>query len=75
MCSVANIKELEASLKRQLSDLADQIRNGESDLLLKKEGYLKVSGAIEVLEILKKEEEVKEAEAEREALTIAALAD
>jgi hypothetical protein len=72
---VASIKELEAGLKQQLSDLTDQIRNGEADLLLKKEGYLKVSGALEVLEILKKEEEMREAEAEREALTIAALAD
>lgn len=73
---MANIKELEAGLKQQLSDLADQIRNGESDLLAKKEGYLKVSGALEVLAILKQEEEdVKEAEAEREALAAAALAD
>lgn len=72
---MASIKELEAGLKQQLSDLTDQIRNGEADLLLKKEGYLKVSGALEVLEILKKEEEMREAEAEREALTIAALAD
>ena len=72
---MASIKELEAGLKQQLSDLTDQIRSGEADLLLKKEGYLKVSGALEVLEILKKEEEMREAEAEREALTIAALAD
>lgn len=72
---VASIKELEAGLKQQLTDLTDQIRNGEADLLLKKEGYLKVSGALEVLEILKKEEEIREAEVEREALTIAALAD
>jgi len=72
---VASIKELEAGLKQQLADLTDQIRNGEADLLLKKEGYLKVSGALEVLEILKKEEEMREAEVEREALTIAALAE
>jgi hypothetical protein len=72
---VANIKALEASLKQQLSNLSDQIRTLESDLLVKKEGYLKVSGALEILEILKKEEETKEVEAEREALTAAALAD
>ena len=72
---MANIKELEVSLKQQLSDLADQIRNEENALLLKKEGYLKVSGALEILEILKKEEEAEEAEAEREAITAAALAD
>lgn len=72
---MANIKELEAGLKQQLSDLADQIRNGEAELLLKKEGYLKVSGALEVLEILKKEDEMKEAAADHEALTLAALGD
>jgi hypothetical protein len=72
---VANIKELESGLKQQLADLADQIRSGEADLLTKKEGYLKVSGALEILEILKKEEEAEEAKAELEALTAAALAD
>jgi hypothetical protein len=72
---VANIKELEAGLRQQLADLADQIRNGEADLLFKKEGYLKVSGALEVLEILKKEDEMKEAAADHEALTLAALGD
>ena len=72
---MANIKELEAGLKQQLSDLADQIRNGESDLLAKKEGYLKVSGALEVLAILKQEEDVKKAAAERETLAAAGLAD
>ena len=73
---MANIKELEAGLKQQLADLTDQIRNGEADLLTKKEGYLKVSGALEILEILKKEEEeAAEAKAELEALTAAALAD
>jgi hypothetical protein len=72
---VSNIQQLEAGLKQQLADLADQIRNGEADLLAKKEGYLKVSGALEVLEILKKEEEITEADAEREALTAAGLAD
>ena len=72
---MANIKELEVGLKQQLSDLADQIRNGEADLLLKKEGYLKVSGALEVIEILKKQDEMKEAEADHEALTLATLGD
>ena len=72
---MATTKELEAGLKQQLADLADQIRNGEAELLAKKEGYLKVSGALEVLEILKKEEETKDVEAERDALTAAALAD
>ena len=70
---MATIKELEAGLKQQLSDLSNQIRNGEADLLTKKEGYLKVSGALEVIEILKKEEDAKEAEADRDALADAAL--
>jgi hypothetical protein len=72
---MANITELEASLKQQLSELTSQIRNAEADLLTKKEGYLKVSGALEILEILKKEQEAEYAEAEREALAAAGLAD
>ena len=72
---MANIKELEAGLKQQLSDLSSQIRNGEAELLAKKEGYLKVSGALEVIELLRKEEDAQEAEAGRDALTAAALAD
>jgi len=72
---MANITELEASLKQQLLDLTSQIRNGEADLLTKKEGYLKVSGALEILEILKKEQEAEYAEVEREALAAAGLAD
>jgi hypothetical protein len=72
---MANITELEASLKQQLSELTSQIRNGEADLLTKKEGYLKVSGALEILEILKKEQEAEYAEAERTALAAAGFAD
>jgi hypothetical protein len=72
---MANITELETSLKQQLSDLTSQIRNAEADLLTKKEGYLKVSGALEILEILKKEQEAEYAEAESEALAAAGLAD
>jgi hypothetical protein len=72
---MANITELEASLKQQLSELTSQIRNGEADLLTKKEGYLKVSGALEILEILKKEQEAEYAESERDALAAAGLAD
>jgi hypothetical protein len=72
---MANITELEANLKQQLLDLTSQIRNAEADLLTKKEGYLKVSGALEILEILKKEQEAEYAEVEREALAAAGLAD
>ena len=72
---MANITQLESSLKQQLSELTSQIRNGEADLLTKKEGYLKVSGALEILEILKKEQEAEYAESERDALAAAGLAD
>lgn len=72
---MTTIKQLEVSLKQQLSDLAEQIRSVETDLLSKKEGYLKVSGALEVLEILKKEEEMKEVAEERDSLIAAGLAD
>jgi len=51
-----NLESIEADLKKQLADLANQIRATESSLLLTKEGYLKVSGALEVIEILKQTE-------------------
>jgi exopolysaccharide biosynthesis protein len=51
-----NLESIEADLKKQLADLANQIRATESALLLTKEGYLKVSGALEVIEILKQSE-------------------
>lgn len=55
-----NLESIEADLKKQLSDLANQIRATESSLLLVKEGYLKVSGALEVIEILKQSEKEEE---------------
>lgn len=57
------ILDLENSLQNQLAELATNIRNAESSLISTKEGYLKVQGAIEILDILKKkieEDEVKE---------------
>ena len=53
----AKINDLESGLKKQLESLTEQIRSGESNLLILKEGYLKVQGALEVIEILKKEKE------------------
>lgn len=53
----SKIADLEPSLRKQLSDLADQIRASESNLLILKEGYLKVQGALEVLEIMKNQKE------------------
>ena len=51
------ILDLEANLKNQLSTLATDIRNAESSLISTKEGYLKVQGALEILDILKKKVE------------------
>jgi hypothetical protein len=74
---MVTVQKLETDLKQQLASLADQIRSSESDLIAKKEGYLKVAGALEVLEILNKEQKADEANAaaDREALTSAGLAD
>lgn len=49
------INETAPKLKEQLANLANQIRQGETDVLALKEGYLKVQGAIELLEFLQKE--------------------
>jgi len=68
---MSSIQNLEVSLKKQLSELAEEIRTMETNLMTAKEGYLKVSGALEILDILKKEE----AEEERAALSAAGLGD
>ena len=47
------IEPLEVDLKRQLSDLEDQIRTAEANLLMFKEGYLKVQGALEILAVMR----------------------
>jgi DNA repair exonuclease SbcCD ATPase subunit len=75
---MVTVQKLETDLKQQLASLADQIRSSESELIAKKEGYLKVAGALEVLEILNKEQKSMDeanAAADREALTSAGLAD
>ena len=51
---IEKIEELEAGLKAQLAKLANDIRAAEASLLTTKEGYLKVQGAMEILDILKK---------------------
>jgi hypothetical protein len=68
---MSSIQNLETSLKKQLTELAEEIRTMETNLMTAKEGYLKVSGALEILDVLKKEE----AEEERAALSSAGLAD
>lgn len=58
------VEKLEQGLNTQLATLTQQIRTAENDLLTLKEGYLKVSGALEILEIIKKEEATAAAEAD-----------
>jgi hypothetical protein len=50
---IDKIKELEEGLQNQLSSLANDIRAAEASLMATKEGYLKVQGALEILDILK----------------------
>jgi hypothetical protein len=49
------IQNLETGLKDQLKSLGEQIKVAEESLIRTKEGYLKVRGALEIMEILKKE--------------------
>jgi hypothetical protein len=55
-----NVSQFKPSLSKQLSEFETKIRDAETELLKLKEGYLKVSGAMELLEILVKEEEEEE---------------
>ena len=61
-----DVSKFKPSLTQQLSGLEAKIRETETELLKLKEGYLKVSGALELLEIVLKEKEntssVKETE-------------
>lgn len=49
------LEDLERGLKAQLSSLANDIRSAESALITTKEGYLKVQGALEIIDIIKKQ--------------------
>jgi hypothetical protein len=57
----SSIFDLETGLKKQLADLAEDIRTIETSLMVSKEAYLKVQGALEILDILRKK--VKEDDA------------
>lgn len=57
----STIFDLETGLKKQLSELTDDIRTIETSLMVSKEAYLKVQGALEILDILRKK--VKEDDA------------
>jgi len=56
-----SITELETGLRAQQESLAKDIRAAESALITTKEGYLKVQGALEILDILKKKLEQDDA--------------
>jgi hypothetical protein len=65
---ISIIEDLESGLKAQLESLADSIRSSESALIATKEGYLKVQGALEIIDIIKKQ---IDADPDKEALNIA----
>ena len=58
---IDSITELEKGLRAQQESLAKDIRAAESALITTKEGYLKVQGALEILDILKKKIEQDDA--------------
>lgn len=60
------IENLEKGLQDQLKSLGDQIKLAEESLIRTKEGYLKVQGALEIIEILKKQATEQEAKALQE---------
>lgn len=47
------ISGFEENLKKQLQDLTSEIKSQESQLLVLKEGYLKVQGALELVDAIK----------------------
>ena len=49
------LDDLERGLKAQLTSLANDIRSAEASLISTKEGYLKVQGALEIIDIIKKQ--------------------
>ncbi len=65
---ISIIEDLESGLKAQLESLADSNRSSESALIATREGYLKVQGALEIIDIIKKQIDV---DPDKEALNIA----
>ena len=55
------IENLEKGLQEQLKSLGDQIKIAEDSLIRTKEGYLKVQGALEIIDIIKKQIDEQEA--------------
>lgn len=60
---------LDTNLSSQLSTLANQIRESESNLLRLKENYLKVQGALEAVQLIKDKMQSEEDEAVAEVLS------
>lgn len=56
------VNSLETNLQGQLQDLISKIRTQESQLNILKEGYLKVQGALELIETLKNSENASDQE-------------
>ena len=49
------VEQIEQKLQTQLSDLNTKIKVMEADLITLKEGFLKVQGALEIIDVLKKD--------------------
>ena len=56
----ALIERLERGLKEQLASLTNDIRTAESSLMTTKEGYLKVQGALEIIDVIKNQLEAND---------------
>lgn len=60
------VDNLEKGLKDQLASLGKQIKVAEESLIQTKEGYLKVQGALEIIDIIKKQLQEQEDKALKE---------
>jgi len=67
------INDLEKGLSDQLASLTEEIRRGEELLMRNKEGYLKVKGALELLQVIKQRQSEATDKELKEALTTAGL--
>lgn len=56
------IDDLASGLKAQLEALEQEIRMAETQLISKKEGFLKVQGALELIGIIKQKQNQQESE-------------
>jgi len=67
------IADLEKGLSEQLSALTEEIRRGEELLMRNKEGYLKVKGALELIQVIKQRKSEAADKELKEALTTCGL--